>query len=207
MQRNNPWISAAVEKLRNNPFVINTVLVVVLIALEKLVEVEFVCACDPKWNKMNVSLFFVSPTIVFFVLSLSIQRPRSCKAICSSCYPAISWIILLFLDGRYFACAKTDWSGTYTLMNGAGRQRWCNNSTLGVDSMLKTQEWYSISQLIGLGIAGVVTVLYGIIEFCFKKQCEKLQTCCCPGFIKSCCNDEEHPSPTNDALIPDTTNV
>ncbi|CAB1331687.1 unnamed protein product [Coregonus sp. 'balchen'] len=121
MERRQQWLSRLKSEFGNSPLVSNVAFGFILMGLEKLVELEFECPCDPKWNGLFSSAFFVIPAIMAFMLMLIIQDCRYDLSGCprtvsiSSLVPPIVWLILLFLDGQYFACALTDWSGRFVI--------------------------------------------------------------------------------------------
>ncbi|XP_056881452.1 uncharacterized protein LOC130521725 isoform X2 [Takifugu flavidus] len=228
--------------------------------LEKLVELEFECPCNPTWNKRLSSAFFIVSTIMAFILMFIIQgfrrkelilklTTRGCKCdefilklndkrcscdektlklidqrcscdksqftlntqegkcdvlifksitercscekstlklitqgcscdestvtlITQECkcgkskftqgwdecikktftsfVAAFVWLILLFLDGQYFTCAKTYWEGKFVLVDKAAPQKWCEPISEGnftrQELMLLSQEWNATSQ-------------------------------------------------------------
>uniref|UniRef100_A0A4W5KSV5 Uncharacterized protein n=1 Tax=Hucho hucho TaxID=62062 RepID=A0A4W5KSV5_9TELE len=122
MERRQQWLSRLKSEFGNSPLVSNVAFGFILMGLEKLVELEFECPCDPKWNGLFSSAFFVIPAIMAFMLMLIIQDCRYDLSGCprtvsiSSLVPPIVWLILLFLDGQYFACALTDWNGSRLLL-------------------------------------------------------------------------------------------
>lgn len=50
-------------------------------------------------------------------------------------------MILLFFDGRYYACAMIDWSGRYVTAEEAAQEKWCEpgNSTLSEELSAKSR--------------------------------------------------------------------
>uniref|UniRef100_A0A665X2F3 Uncharacterized protein n=1 Tax=Echeneis naucrates TaxID=173247 RepID=A0A665X2F3_ECHNA len=121
-----------------------------------LVELEFECPCNPTWNGVFSSAFFIIPAVMAFTLMLIIQGCR-CDTWCrktvslSSFVPAIVWLILLFLDGQYFACAMTDWEGRFVLVDKAAPQKWCEPISEGdvtpQELMLRSQQLFVFSQV------------------------------------------------------------
>uniref|UniRef100_A0A3P9IGF1 Uncharacterized protein n=1 Tax=Oryzias latipes TaxID=8090 RepID=A0A3P9IGF1_ORYLA len=98
--------------------------------MTQIPSLEFECPCRPAWNGAFSSAFFIIPAVMAFTLMLIIQGCR-CDVWCrktvslSSFVPAVVWLILLFLDGQYFACAMTDWEGRFVLVDKAAPQKWC----------------------------------------------------------------------------------
>lgn len=141
------WISTTAAELIKRPYVINIVTLSVLIVLEKLVEMDFVCPCDATFNVVNVVALFVVPPFGLFLLVLSFKQLHFCKALFFCSIPAIEWITLLFIDGQYFACATAASPGKYELIAHGNVQRQCDKITSVADSMSNTQFWYAISQV------------------------------------------------------------
>ncbi|XP_029010643.1 uncharacterized protein LOC114857894 [Betta splendens] len=193
-----------IDKLKseflNSPLASNVVLGLILTGLEKAVEVEFACPCDPKWNALFTAAYFILPGVAVSVLMLVIKGIISCKCnICQegdpSCsyeckickewknfiyglVPIIIWLVLVFLDGQYFACANTNWSGRYIIVDKAEPQRWCEpaNGTSYMERMSLTQRWYFHSQVIGFAILFGCLVSLGIVICCiwlYNRWCKQ----------------------------------
>ena len=155
MERKQQWLSRLKREFGNSPLVSNVAFGFILMGLEKLVELEFECPCDPKWNGLFSSAFFVIPAVMAFMLMLIIQGcryDRGCPITVSisSLVPPIMWLILLFLDGQYFACAMTDWIGRFVIVDKAAPQKWCepilDDGTLP-ELMIHSQELFVESQV------------------------------------------------------------
>ncbi|KAJ8340679.1 hypothetical protein SKAU_G00353120 [Synaphobranchus kaupii] len=147
--------------------------------LEKLVELEFECPCNPKWNGMFSSAFFIIPAVMAFTLMVIIQGCR-CGIRCqktvsiSSFVPAIVWLILLFLDGQYFACAMTDWKGRFVIVDKAAPQKWCEPTgedevTQTQELMVRSQELLVVSQVIGIAL--LIFICVGLIVYVIRQSC------------------------------------
>lgn len=154
MESRQQWLTKLKNEFSNSPFVSNVAFGFILMGLEKLVELEFECPCSPKWNGVFSSAFFIIPAVMAFTLMLIIQRCRRDKWLMktvSSFMPAIVWLILLFLDGQYFACAMTDWEGRFVLVDKAAPQKWCEPVSQGDAAqkalMLRSQQLFVISQV------------------------------------------------------------
>ncbi|TDH17289.1 hypothetical protein EPR50_G00007110 [Perca flavescens] len=148
--------------------------------LEKLVELEFECPCSPTWNGVFSSAFFIIPAVMAFTLMLIIQGCR-CDMWCrkpvtlSSFVPAIVWLILLFLDGQYFACAMTDWEGRFVLVDKAAPQKWCEPISEGdvtpQELMLRSQQLFVFSQVIGIIL--LIFICVGLVVYVIRESCEQ----------------------------------
>lgn len=156
MESRQQWLTRLKNELSNSPLVSNVAFGFILMGLEKLVELEFECPCKPTWNGVFSSAFFIIPAVMAFTLMLIIQGCR-CDTWCrktvslSSFVPAIVWLILLFLDGQYFACAMTDWEGRFVLVDKAAPQKWCEPISEGdvtpQELMLRSQQLFVFSQV------------------------------------------------------------
>lgn len=156
MESRQQWLTRLKNELSNSPLVSNVAFGFILMGLEKLVELEFECPCNPTWNGLFSSAFFIIPAVMAFTLMLIIQGCR-CDKWCrktvslSSFVPAIVWLILLFLDGQYFACAMTDWEGRFVLVDKAAPQKWCEPVSEGdvtpQELMLRSQQLFVFSQV------------------------------------------------------------
>lgn len=143
------WISKVKSEFEKSPLVSNSFFGFILFCLEKSVEVEFACPCLPTCNAMFALAFFIVPAFLVVLLMINIQGCKSKENVFFSMLPAIVWFILLFLDGRYFACAKTTWSGRFVILDKAAPQKWCeptdHNKTQ--ERMIETQRMFSLSQV------------------------------------------------------------
>ncbi|KAG6925584.1 hypothetical protein G0U57_014173 [Chelydra serpentina] len=84
----------------------------ILVVLEKIMESEFICPEEPKWRHWYSVFYFVMPALTLLILGIifhpsSTEKPfyysdNKCKW--SFCCPALLWIVILLLDGRYFHC-------------------------------------------------------------------------------------------------------
>lgn len=156
MDTRKSWTGLLKEELKNSPLASNVVFGFILTGLEKLVEVEFECPCDPEWNLWFSLAFFIIPAVMAFMLMLIIQGCRCNKDwgetfSLSSLVPAIVWLILLFFDGQYYACAVTDWKGRFVLLEEKAKQKWCEPNGEDVakkeELMLRSQKMFVFSQV------------------------------------------------------------
>ncbi|XP_030604222.1 uncharacterized protein LOC115793402 isoform X2 [Archocentrus centrarchus] len=131
---------------------------------------EFTCPCkeNKHQNASFVAAYFIIPAFLAFVLmfgfhvsSKAKKCSDDCLKICNCIIPSIVWMILLFFDGRYFACGSTDWSGRYVTADKAAPVKWCetNNKTSYEERLNKSQEWYFHSQCIGVCITLVMAIV------------------------------------------------
>ncbi|KAL7844830.1 hypothetical protein SRHO_G00233690 [Serrasalmus rhombeus] len=97
----------------------------VLVALEKLVEQDFVCPCRPGYTEAFFSLYLLMPLLITANVSAYLWRTkhwsdsetpeehngcnscRCCGRFLTCAVPSIFWLLLFFGDGRYLACLFT----------------------------------------------------------------------------------------------------
>lgn len=150
------WVGRLKEEFQKSPLVSNVAFGFILMGLERLVELEFECPCDPQYNRTFSSAFFVVPAIMAFLFMLIIQGCR-CRKQCSktgffaSFIPAVVWLILMLFDGQYFTCAMTHWEGRFVPLAQGVPQKWCKPIHDGnvdfQEQMLYSQKQFVISQV------------------------------------------------------------
>ncbi|KAM4744111.1 calcium homeostasis modulator protein 5 [Anableps anableps] len=180
MESRQQWLTRLKNELSNSPLVSNVAFGFILMGLEKLVELEFECPCNPTWNGAFSSAFFIIPAVMAFTLMQIIQGCR-CNMWCrkmvslSSFVPAVVWLILLFLDGQYFACAMTDWDGRFVLVDKAAPQKWCEPVTEGdvtpQELMLRSQRLFVFSQVIGIIL--LIFICAGLVVYVIRESCQQ----------------------------------
>jgi len=125
-----------------------------LLGLEKLIELEFVCPCG---QSVFLTVFiFIGPSLFTFALMYILLRPfkhgcsRCCaadnddthencpKAFVSCLIPPVMWAIILLLNGDYVACVMTDWKGVYVFDKELNRS-WCK-PTEGMRNEMELRE-------------------------------------------------------------------
>ncbi|CAJ1049067.1 calcium homeostasis modulator protein 6 [Xyrichtys novacula] len=150
MESRQQWYSLLKKEISNSPLVSNLVFGFILMVLEKLVELEFECPCNPKWNRVLSSAFFIIPAVTAFLLMLIIQGCRY---------------------GQYFACAMTDWEGRFVIVDKAAPQKWCepNEKDALQKLMPRWQESFAISQITGMCL--LMAICVGLVVYL-------IYTCC-----------------------------
>ncbi|XDV22693.1 hypothetical protein PO909_027539 [Leuciscus waleckii] len=175
-----------------------------LLGLEKLIEIEFVCPCGPS-TQLTVFIFS-GPALFTFALMYILLRPfkhgcsRYCgganddtqencpKAFVSCLIPPVMWAIILLLDGNYFACAMTDWKGVYVFDKELNRS-WCK-PTEGMRNEKElrdlTRKYIQQSQFLGYVticvFSALTIILMSIYDCCISGKCN-----CCLCRMFSCC--------------------
>uniref|UniRef100_UPI00398E32D2 uncharacterized protein isoform X1 n=1 Tax=Pristiophorus japonicus TaxID=55135 RepID=UPI00398E32D2 len=108
----------------------NVVLSLILYGFEELMEKEIQCPCALKSNGKYISFTFIIPAILLFLISLLALKDSQIWCKLCQCYkqedkykrlllclfilmtmvkastPAMIWVVLLFLDGDYYACSN-----------------------------------------------------------------------------------------------------
>ncbi|KAJ8247945.1 hypothetical protein GJAV_G00252390 [Gymnothorax javanicus] len=183
MERRQQWLTRLKNELSDSPLVSNVAFGFILMGLEKLVELEFECPCNPKFNAVFSSAFFIIPAVMAFTLMVIIQgcrcgagRQNKVTMSISSVVPAVVWLILLFLDGQYFACAMTGWKGRFVIVDKAAPQKWCEPT--GEDEvaqtqelMVRSQELFVVSQVIGMALLFLICL--GLIVYVIRQSCSQ----------------------------------
>ncbi|XP_055365648.1 uncharacterized protein LOC114857907 [Betta splendens] len=166
------FLSRLKNEIIKSPLASNVLLGLILTGLENFIDMEFACPCDPAFNAFFASVYLFFPGVTASVLMLVTQGCR-CKAqqelekvLLIGSVPVIMWLVLVFLDGEYFACAKTYWSGRYVIVDKAEPQRWCEptNSTSYMERMRLTQRWYFQSQVMGIVVLIGSLALFGLFK-------------------------------------------
>lgn len=129
----------------------------VLVALEKIMDNDFVCPCQPGYNEWICACYAVVPSILSFVFiwCFVASKPEdkvtkgksTCDRFLFSALIAFIWLFLFFADGCYVSCACSHWDGEYTE---TGSLKWCKptgNGTVVFESQQKTERCIIISQV------------------------------------------------------------
>ncbi|KAK9961011.1 hypothetical protein ABG768_008834 [Culter alburnus] len=161
------WIGRLKNMVKKSPLYSNFIIGFVMLGLEQLVEIDFACPCNPKLNLLFSMAYFVVPALFSFALLFYIQSSQisnyssclHCALVCLT--PAILWIMLLFFDGQYFACAKTSWEGLTVHTDITASTTWCQPLIERDNSTEKQMTFFSYrnnSQLVGLCILLLISL-------------------------------------------------
>ena len=144
------WLSKVLAVIKTSPPAANFCFGLVLFCFEKIVEIEFLCPCSPTWNRLLASAFFVVPALIVFML-MCVIKGRDFEDpwtyVLYVTVPSITWLVIVFLDGRYYACARTSWSGKYEIIDSSEPQHWCKPANSTEERLIQTQGWYAESQV------------------------------------------------------------
>lgn len=182
--------------LKRHSFLIIFLLSLLLIGFEEFMEAKvFSCPCRHDLNVQLTVCIFIGPALFIFELLFLFLRPfrEKCsrfsagadddtqlncpKAFTSCLIPPVMWVIILLLDGDYFACAMTYWKGIFAFDNQLNRS-WCKptekfRNVTALQNL--TQTHIHQSQIYGYGVSTVFIVFpiiyVGICDCCGKSAC------------------------------------
>lgn len=128
-----------------------------LVVLEKLMDNDFVCPCQPSYNFWLCVCYGAVPFIASFFLTFCFMDPKPedkvmkgnsvCSKVLYSLLISFIWLFLFFFDGQYVACACSYWGGEYTE---TGAQKWCRpkgNETEAFERQHETERCMTYSQV------------------------------------------------------------
>lgn len=146
-------IATLKRELKQHPVVSMLVIGFVMAGVEKMLEEEFVCPCySSLGNAFIVVPFFMIPAFTAVGLMVLIHGWHGCHAkTLFNFLPALLWVALLLLDGRYVVCAATNWSGTFASPKDTDL-KWCQPSiSYHQASLMDNSRWIHIqSQVAGI---------------------------------------------------------
>ncbi len=143
------WIGRLKNMVKKSPLYSNVIIGFMMLGLEQLVEIDFACPCNPKLNLLFSTTYFVVPALfsfalLFYIQSSQISNHSSCLHCALVCLmPAILWIMLLFFDGQYFACAKTSWEGLTVHTDITASTTWCQPLVTADNTTEKQMAFFS----------------------------------------------------------------
>ncbi|XP_030012064.1 calcium homeostasis modulator protein 6-like [Sphaeramia orbicularis] len=195
------YVKTETEKRSGVFFVVSGL---VLTGMEKVLETEFTCPCKSGWSAWFSAAYFLAPFLLLFVVMLKITgfkwvcSVETVTSVLQSLVPPVTWLVLLFMDGRYYVCARTYWSGHLVKDDSHIPEKWCkpDDTTLAAELEEKTRWWFSQSQFWGeaLIISVVVILLMYHCTICSCSSCGRSflrsYCLCCLHSLTSllCCN-------------------
>lgn len=164
------WTARLKNQLKKSPFYSNAIIGFLMVGLEKLVEMDFACPCKPVMNLVFSIAYFLVPALFSSALMFYIHSPQ-CKtqsllSTLTCIIPAGVWVMLLFFDGQYYACAKTSWVGLTVKTDISASTTWCQpliNSNNVTEKQMEFFGFRNTSQFVGLGFLLVISVILFII--------------------------------------------
>ena len=143
-------ISTLKNELGDRPVVSTVVFAFILAVVEKMLEVEFACPCNPKWNRAFVFPFFLIPAGTACLLMMLIHGCDGYKKVLCGFLPFIVWMALMLLDGQYYVCGNSDWPGTFITAKDTYLM-WCeptNTTIYSLKELLRrSHEFHILSQV------------------------------------------------------------
>ncbi|XP_063039476.1 uncharacterized protein LOC134434791 isoform X2 [Engraulis encrasicolus] len=211
------------------------IIVFLFAGLEHLMDVVFVCPCDPTWNALASALFFTLPATIIFLLMLVMQcspqqpengegsddapseqeeadeqtsllpghtsvnysgtpavihrleqREGCCEKVKKGMLTVVMalavpmlWVMMMFFEGQFYVCARTNWSGRFVKLNDTYEHMWCkpDQSSSRTDKIKRSIGYYVESQWVGLVLLSALMLyvfIYTINECC-KRQRNRIQ--------------------------------
>ncbi|XP_060719168.1 uncharacterized protein LOC132841026 [Tachysurus vachellii] len=164
----------------------------VLVVLEKMMDNDFVCPCQPGFNEWICVCYAVVPFITCFFITLFFMDSKpedkvmkgnsTCNKVLYSFLTSFIWLFLFFFDGNYVACACSHWGGEYTE---TGALKWCKpkgNETEVLGLLQETQRYITKSQFAAFAIVLVITSIL-VTSCCCRLHCCHVR---CHGHCNSC---------------------
>ncbi|KAG7314326.1 hypothetical protein KOW79_021629 [Hemibagrus wyckioides] len=145
-----------------------------LLILENTVDDNFFCPCKHDYNHAICFLYAFVPAIASLLGTLCFMDLDGIERIVYSLLNILTWLSLFFLDGRYLACAYSNWKGVYTKSDTLGIEKWCKptgNETSEYRSQERTLELMAISQFTGFVL--MIVVIGGFVLFKYCKRCKQ----------------------------------
>ncbi|XP_053086393.1 uncharacterized protein LOC128317597 [Pangasianodon hypophthalmus] len=148
----------------------------VLLTLENILDDNFVCPCKHVYNIALCVLYGFVPALgcvccTLCFVDLSPHRETEVVVHFSRCinqrqlYSGLTvpiWLSICLFDGRYLACALSDWGGVYTKSDTLDNVNWCKppgNEPSVLKSYQKTLELIFLSQIIGFILMTVIIII------------------------------------------------
>ncbi|KAL6470788.1 hypothetical protein MHYP_G00219070 [Metynnis hypsauchen] len=196
------------ELLKDHPWRNYVIVNLVLVALEKLVEQDFVCPCRPGYSEGFFFLYLVMPLLLTlnFSIYLWISKPWSdsevpeqlkcCKVWCKHCgkiltcaFPPFFWLALFFGDGRFVACVKTPLKEDHVDTIALPPWEWCDRNRTLTDEQNDVQITFYISKIAVFTVISAIllTALICLICQCCNTSCNRCYNkTCCRRYIRFC---------------------
>ncbi|XP_037390623.1 calcium homeostasis modulator protein 2-like [Pygocentrus nattereri] len=142
-----------------------------MIGIEKVMETEFPCPCEPVLNQLLVVFMFITPALLAFIITMFLVRPCkhcsccSCRKCCVKTFlpcliPPVTWVIMLLLDGQYVACGLTFKQGNYVSDKDDPLVKWCKSSSSDeTEEKQLRQHIVGLSQIAGFLVLSVICVI------------------------------------------------
>ncbi|KAL6470795.1 hypothetical protein MHYP_G00219140 [Metynnis hypsauchen] len=163
---------------KQHPYSSSVLFSLVLVVLEKVVEVDFVCPCESGYTEAFFSLYLLVPMFIAFVFGLyllSFKCSPSCEDCCSdflkflACMvPSVVWLAVFLCDGRYIACLNTELKKDYIDSDNPSPWKWCEKNQTLTAGERKALEWFYISKLLGFSVLILISAVALVYKCCKK---------------------------------------
>ncbi|KAL7853363.1 hypothetical protein AOLI_G00202070 [Acnodon oligacanthus] len=187
------------EFFKQYPYSSSVLFSLVLVVLEKVVELDFVCPCKSGYTEAFFCFYLLVPMFIAFVFGLYLlsfecsssrgERWPNFLKLLACVVPSVVWLAMFLCDGRYIACLNTEFNAEYSDSDNPSPWKWCEkNQTLTPDEVITLESFY-ISKLAGFGVLVLVSAV-ALIYKCCMKYCKCLDLTdtepCCSAHGKTC---------------------
>ncbi|KAL7853365.1 hypothetical protein AOLI_G00202090 [Acnodon oligacanthus] len=186
------------EFFKQYPYSSSVLFSLVLVVLEKVVELDFVCPCKSGYTEAFFCFYLLVPMFIAFVFGLYLQSfkcssrgerwPNFLKLL-ACVVPSVVWLALFLCDGRYIACLNTELKKDHIGSADPSPWKWCEkNQTLTAFERKALESFYS-SKLAGFSVLVLISAV-ALLYKCCKKGYKCLdftdQEPCCSAHGKTC---------------------
>ncbi|KAI4889346.1 hypothetical protein NFI96_025606 [Prochilodus magdalenae] len=182
------------EILKEHPWRSYVVVNLVLVLLEKLVELEFMCPCRRWYTEAFFCLYLIMPMLIALNFGVYLRKtklwsdsktPKRCPCLLNGCaklltcaVPSVFWLILFFGDGRYVACLITPLQEDYVESSENPPWEWCDKNQTLTDEQKHVQISFYISKIVVFAFITIILFL-ALCHQCLDRQCGRVYGRCC----------------------------
>ncbi|XP_017543020.1 uncharacterized protein LOC108414640 [Pygocentrus nattereri] len=183
---------------KQHPYSSSVLFSLVFVALEKVVEFDFVCPCESGFTEAFFCCYLLVPMFIAFVFGLYLLSfKRSSRGehgsdllkLLACMVPSVVWLAMFLCDGRYTACLYTEFGAEFSDSDNPSPWKWCEKTqTLTPDEIITLVSFY-ISKLVGFGVFVLISAV-ALIYKCCMNYCKCLDFTdtepCCSAHGKTC---------------------
>ncbi|KAL6470783.1 hypothetical protein MHYP_G00219020 [Metynnis hypsauchen] len=177
------------EFFKDHPWRNYVIVNLVLVALEKLVEQDFVCPCRRGYTEGFFFLYLMMPLLLTLNFGVYMwnsnlwsgsegqcgcERSRRCCGKFLTCaVPSVFWLVLFFGDGRFVACVKTQLKKDHVDTIALPPWEWCDRNRTLTAEQNDVQESFYISKVVVFSIISIIflgVLLYQLCKSCSVEQ-------------------------------------
>ncbi|KAL7844831.1 hypothetical protein SRHO_G00233700 [Serrasalmus rhombeus] len=193
------------EFLKDHPWSSYAIVNLVLVALEKLVENDFVCPCRRGYTWAFFSLYLLIPLLVtlnfgfYMWISKSwsdSEPPEELKCSKDWCkcfvkfltcaFPSFFWLVLFFGDGRFVACVMTPLKEDHLDSNVQPPWEWCDRNRTLTKEQDHVQTTFYKSKISVFSVISAILLLALICQCCDRCCARCCARSCCRCYIRCC---------------------